>query len=227
MFINCVYNEPVIHSFVVSVVSFFKQNNFYAQNFQASYIQIMEIFENLEQLSQNLVNKYVTNNISQNESNQENEIIQSNSQYDINYVQQDIHKEKDKFYDVNLIIKNNKNLISTINNNQISNQNLIQEDKSKVIINEYDENENINKEDELDEENSIKNNNKKKRRNKRKKKKNNAECIDNLIDEKDFDELIFLEKLLKTDDTMNNKSKRKLIVLTEEEKKMFKIPGIE
>lgn len=50
MFINCVYNEPVIHSFVVSVVSFFKQNNFYAQNFQASYLQIMEIFENLEQL---------------------------------------------------------------------------------------------------------------------------------------------------------------------------------
>ena len=51
MFINCVYNEPIIHSFVVSVVSFFKQNNFYAQKFQASYIQIMEIFEILEQLS--------------------------------------------------------------------------------------------------------------------------------------------------------------------------------
>lgn len=51
---------------MVSVVSFFKQNNFYAQNFQASYLQVMEIFENLEQLSQTLVQKYVNNTSSSN-----------------------------------------------------------------------------------------------------------------------------------------------------------------
>lgn len=81
MFINCVYNEPVIHSFVVSVVSFFKQNNFYAQNFQASYLQIMEIFENLEQLSQTLVQKYVNNSSTTNDQNldQEREYTNTNN----------------------------------------------------------------------------------------------------------------------------------------------------
>lgn len=84
MFINCVYNEPVIHSFVVSVVSFFKQNNFYAQNFQASYLQIMEIFENLEQLSQTLVSKYVNNSSTNNEQNLEQETTNNNNNTNYN-----------------------------------------------------------------------------------------------------------------------------------------------
>lgn len=116
MFINCVYNEPVIHSFVVSVVSFFKQNNFYAQNFQASYLQVMEIFENLEQLSQTLVQKYVNNtcssNINQQSVNdQENAINNSNTNN-----KQSSNKESN--------ISNLKHAQEKLQDNQDSNKNL-------------------------------------------------------------------------------------------------------
>ena len=118
MFINCVYNEPVIHSFVVSVVSFFKQNNFYAQNFQASYLQVMEIFENLEQLSQTLVQKYV-NNTSTSNINQQSVSEQEN-------------------------VPNNSNTNSNQSSNKESNLSNLKQAQQKLQQNHQDSNKNHN-----------------------------------------------------------------------------------
>lgn len=234
MFINCVYNEPVIHSFVVSVVSFFKQNNFYAQNFQASYQQIMEIFENLEQLSQTLVQKYVNNNTSQQHGGNEETYINgsnNNSHHQENGKHEDPILEKQQNLNNNHtnrnhnknqqkepIFKKQGNYTVSTNNPASMEEDPNKEPKQRACLNGLQAEE--------EKEKTKKKRNKKKKKKKPKDKVDGDKAINNAVylEESSFEDLTQLKKMFN-----GKEMESKLVVfsLNEEEKGLFGRPVLE
>lgn len=58
IFTEHIYNDELIHSFIVSLVSFFKKNSFYSKHYPETCSDILDLYQNLDQSSESLVNDY-------------------------------------------------------------------------------------------------------------------------------------------------------------------------
>lgn len=61
IFIDCVYNDHLVNSFIKSLVKFFSKNKFYAKKFSKCQSKITEVYQNLERLWRTLKKNNIYN----------------------------------------------------------------------------------------------------------------------------------------------------------------------